>query len=284
MTSYNREKYIAEAILSVQASSYRNWELIVVDDCSKDNTLEIARSFERNDSRIKVYLNERNLGDYPNRNKAASYAAGEYIKYVDADDLIYPWGLEIVVRCMTQFPEAGYGLDSIEQDMARPFPFMLNPGEAYRRHYFKAPTFHKAPSSCMIKTDVFRSAGGFSGKWMIGDFELWLKLSQKYNVLLMPMGIVWSRQHEEQESRHIREDSKVVFGYSVTEMELLKAAECPLEPSEKELVIRRIVRSQARSALRSLVVERNRDSFLKKLELANLSPLACIKWSLTNVR
>ena len=81
MTSFNRDKYIAEAIDSVLASTYQNWELIIVDDCSKDKTVEIAKSYEAKDNRIKVYVNKKNLGDYPNRNKAASYAKGKYIKY-----------------------------------------------------------------------------------------------------------------------------------------------------------------------------------------------------------
>ena len=116
MTSYNREKYIGEAIESVLNSSYRHFELIIVDDGSKDRTMEIARQYAEKDQRVKVYRNERNLGDYPNRNKAASYATGKYLKYVDADDLIYPWGLELLVQMMEKFPNAGWGLCSLEQD------------------------------------------------------------------------------------------------------------------------------------------------------------------------
>jgi glycosyltransferase involved in cell wall biosynthesis len=92
--------YIAEAIDSVINSNYQNWELIIVDDCSKDRTVEIARKYEKQDDRIKVYVNKTNLGDYPNRNRAASYAKGKYLKYVDADDLIYPHGLEVMVRAL----------------------------------------------------------------------------------------------------------------------------------------------------------------------------------------
>ena len=53
----------------------------------------LPKRYEKKDARIKVYVNQTNLGDYPNRNKAASYAKGKYIKYLDADDLIYPHGL-----------------------------------------------------------------------------------------------------------------------------------------------------------------------------------------------
>ena len=89
MTAYNRQDYIAEAIESVLASTYKNFELIISDDCSSDQTLEIARGFALKDERIKVFVNEKNLGDYPNRNKAASYARGKYIQYIDSDDLLH---------------------------------------------------------------------------------------------------------------------------------------------------------------------------------------------------
>jgi len=89
-TVYNREKHLAACINSVLACSYQDWELIIVDDVSTDASVAIAKSYEQKDARIKVYVNDKNLGDYPNRNKAASYAKGKYIKYLDADDIIYP--------------------------------------------------------------------------------------------------------------------------------------------------------------------------------------------------
>ncbi|HMI62055.1 MAG TPA: glycosyltransferase family A protein, partial [Puia sp.] len=134
MTAYNREKYIGAAIESVLASTYTQFELIVVDDRSKDRTVEIARGYEAKDSRLRVYINETNLGDYPNRNQAASYAKGVYLKYVDADDYIYPWGLELLVRMMEQFPDCGWGLCSLPQNIKEPFPIRLTPVEAYQYH------------------------------------------------------------------------------------------------------------------------------------------------------
>ena len=90
-------KFFDEMLRSVTRQTYQNWELIVVDDQSRDRSVEIAQSYAAKDARIKVYVNEVNLGDYPNRNRAASYARGKYLKYVDADDMIYPYGLEQLV-------------------------------------------------------------------------------------------------------------------------------------------------------------------------------------------
>lgn len=245
MTAYNREKYIAQAIESVLASTYANFELIVVDDRSKDTTVEIARSFAAVDPRVRVYINEENLGDYPNRNKAASYAKGKYLKYVDADDLIYPYGLEQLVYYMEHFPEAGYGLCSLEPDKDKIFPFLLTSEQAYRRHYFQTPLFHKAPLSAIILKTAFSEVGGFTGKQHVGDFELWHILSNRYPVVLMPHGIVWYREHEDQQMNDNRTNPFVPFKYYEVSKEFLKAEVCPLNAKEKEKALRRIASLQS---------------------------------------
>lgn len=249
MTAYNREKYIAEAIESVIDSTYQNWELIIVDDCSKDKTVQIARAYEAKDQRINVYVNESNLGDYPNRNKAASYAKGKYLKYVDADDLIYPYGLEQLVHYMERFTDAGYGLCSLDQDEYRPFPFKLSPKQAYQRHYFECALFHKAPLSSIIRRDVFVQINGFSGKRMLGDFEMWHLLSQRFPVVLMPHGIVWYREHEEQEMNDHRNDPFEPFKYLLLQKEMIASDLCPLNGNERREICNKLNNRIAKSIL-----------------------------------
>lgn len=248
MTAYNREKYIAEAIGSVLCSSYRNLELIIVDDGSADKTVDIARSYAAGDQRVKVYVNEKNLGDYPNRNKAASYAAGEYLKYVDADDCIYPWGLDLLVNMMEKFPGAGWGLCSLDQFVERPFPFQLSPREAYAYHYLGPGLFHKAPLSSIIRRKVFEEAGGFSAQRMSGDFEMWHRLALRYPVLLMPQGIVWYREHGEQEINsffnYIETYDRISVGY-------LTSPECPLEKEAVAKIVRKNKRDRTLELLRA---------------------------------
>lgn len=228
MTSYNREKYIAYAIESVLASTYSHFELIITDDGSKDRTVEIARKYAQQDERVKVFLNEKNLGDYPNRNKAASYAGGKYLKYVDADDYIYPRGLEILVEMMEQFPEAGWGLCSLDQYVGKPFPFMLSPSEAYLFNYKGPGLFHKAPLSSIIRRDVFEQVGGFNPIRMAGDFDMWNRLARYFPVVLMPQGIVWYREHGEQEVKYYRQFIKI---YESLKIEHLRSRDLPLESS-----------------------------------------------------
>lgn len=239
MTAYNREKYIVEAIESVLKSTYQNWELIIVDDVSQDNTVAIAKQYELLDTRIKVYINESNLGDYPNRNKAATYSKGKYLKYIDADDMIYPHGLQVMVNYMEQFPEAGWGLMSLKDDYTRVYPYMINPREAYLLHYFKGQLFHKAPLSAIIKKDVFNKVGGFSEVSYYGDTELWHRLAKHYHLVLMHYGLVWWRYHLEQESKIEISKPWISIERIIAVEEHIRSGNCPLNANERKIILQK---------------------------------------------
>ena len=249
MTTYNREKYLEDAVKSVMASTYTNWELLIVDDQSKDKSVEIAQDLASNDSRVISIVNEKNLGDYPNRNMAASLAKGKYIKYVDADDMIYPNGLEVMVKSMEQFPEASWGLSSLPQDKFKMFPFVLSGRDAYKRHYFQEQFFHKAPLSAIIRKDFFDKIGGFTGRRYLGDFEMWHILANHSPVVLMAQGVVWYREHEEQEMQNNRTDFSIPFKYVKCSEEMLRRDDCPLSESEKKKALDHVIWNQARYIL-----------------------------------
>jgi glycosyltransferase involved in cell wall biosynthesis len=256
MTAYNREKYIAEAIESVLASTYKNFELIIVDDCSKDGTVAIAKTYQQQNSRVKIYQNQQNLGDYPNRNQAAKYATGKYLKYVDADDLIYPWGLEILVKCMEQFPEAGWGLCSLEQLIDKQFPIELKVNEIYRYNFFIKSIFHKAPLSSIITKKAFDDIGGFTGKQHLGDFELWHILGLNSPVVLMCQGVVWFRHHNDQQSLENRENPQVNLKYLVSQYNFLKtqSQEIPLKVEELKIICKGLKISLLKQLTKFLIV------------------------------
>jgi glycosyltransferase involved in cell wall biosynthesis len=239
MTAYNREMYIAQAIESVLTSQFTDFELIIVDDGSKDNTLEIARGYEKADERVRVYLNEKNIGDYPNRNMAASYATGKYLKYVDADDMLYDYCLGVMVRFTERFPEAGFGLSCYADD-DRPFPYLLSPREIYLESFGKTNHFDRAPGSALIKREVFNAVGGFSGKRMVGDYEFWLKISRYYSMVTLPLDIYWNRIHAGQESQ----SEYAKKHYAKLRKETLEIAlthpDCPLTSEDMEFIRARL--------------------------------------------
>lgn len=94
MPAYNCEKYVVEAINSVLAQTYRNWELLVLDDGSKDKTLQIIEEFSQKDSRIKSLPNGKNLGVSATRNRGIELASGDWIAFLDSDDMWEPEKLE----------------------------------------------------------------------------------------------------------------------------------------------------------------------------------------------
>lgn len=252
MTAYNRAKYIGEAIESVIRSTFQDWELIIVDDISSDATLEIAKNYASRDARIKVFLNEKNLGDYPNRNKAASLASGKYLKYVDADDQLYEHGLELMWENMERFPDADWGLMSLSQDTDRPFPFQLSPAEVYKRHYFHKAVFLKAPLSAIIKKTVFEKANGFLPVRHYGDYELWHRLALHHPVVLMQDGLVWWRGHAEQEASKRKSKPWVAIETANAALANIKNADCPLSEDDKKTVIKKLNNFKAGAIIRQL--------------------------------
>lgn len=249
ITSYNRAAFIAEAIESVLCQTYKNFEIIVSDNCSTDETMTVLERY-RNHPNIRIHRNDRNIGQFPNRNMCASLARGKYLKYVDSDDLMYPWGLELLVNMMEQFPEAGWGLCSLVQVVEKPYPFMLSPRQAYQHHYKGFGIFNKAPLSAIIKKEIFDKVDGFEDISMAGDFDMWQKLSLDFPVVLMPDGIVWYRVHPGQEIKHYR---KFLLQYEGVRLKYLKHQRSPLDKKEKDNLIRKIKVTGVRTLIISLL-------------------------------
>ena len=239
-TVYNRDKYLAACIDSVLASSYHNWELIIVDDLSSDASVAIARAYEQKDARIKVYVNEINLGDYPNRNKAASYAKGKYLKYLDADDLIYPHGLEIMVHTMEQFPEAALGISQKVVEDVKPYPFVMQPKETFKREFLMRGVLGLGPTGTIIKRDAFEILGGFTGTRYIGDTEMWYKLAIRYPVVKMDDGLTYWRLHDDQEITKGQDSFFYLENSYKLKLNTLIKKEFPLGAPERLLALKKL--------------------------------------------
>lgn len=111
MPSWNTDKYIAKSINSVLDQTYQKWELLIVDDCSTDNTDIVVETFK--DSRIKYLKNTENEGAALARNRALRAAQGEWIAFLDSDDLWDPQKLEMQIEFMN---ENGYVLSYTEYE------------------------------------------------------------------------------------------------------------------------------------------------------------------------
>ncbi|MFM7168511.1 MAG: glycosyltransferase family 2 protein [Planctomycetaceae bacterium] len=206
VTVYNRERYLAECLDSILCSTFQRFEVVVVDDGSRDASREIAADYAARDRRIRVFHNETNLGDYPNRNRAAGLARGRWLKYVDSDDRIEPHGLETMLQAVAAFPDAALAL-SYPRPEGRQRPFCLPPAEAYYEHFVNHQGFFcSGPLLALIRADAFRQVGGFRPQARnMGDAILWLELCRRWPVVITEPNLTFWRQHDGQEYQLMRD-------------------------------------------------------------------------------
>lgn len=123
MPAYNAEMFVDESICSVLNQKYKNWELIIVDDCSSDNTVSVVQKYVEEDSRIHLYCQKVNSGSAAARNKGISKANGRYIAFLDADDLWFTDKLQKQISFMKEndydFTFTSYELFSSEDGKSR---------------------------------------------------------------------------------------------------------------------------------------------------------------------
>ncbi len=250
MTSYNRESYIAEAIESVIKSTYFNFELIISDDCSSDNTVAIARKYALEDGRVKVFINDSNLQDYPNRNKAASYAKGKYIKYLDSDDAIYEDGLAYCVNAMERFPHAGMGIQFFQKEHSGENPVCWEAAKITRHQFFVRGCLNVGPSGTIFRRDVFELLGGFDTRFGVASDNFFnILLASKYPVVLLPNTFFFYRVHGGQERLNKRGYLKYNHLYL---KELAENVSLPLSSDELKKIKRRVEISFLKQMLKYL--------------------------------
>lgn len=201
MTAYNREQFISEAIESVLTSTFQDFELIIVDDASTDNTAVIAKKYADQNSKISLYVNDVNLGQFKNRNKVASYAKGAYLKFFDSDDIMNNDLLAVTMQAMLSFPQASVGIECTWPKISKEkLPVLFTSREAYINHFFKGNDFlHFGPSSSVIKRSLFNKNNGYNETvGILADTLLMLQLAAKSPVVgYQPDLFIW-RRHEGQ--------------------------------------------------------------------------------------
>lgn len=274
MTVYNREKYLSAAIESVLKSRLEDFEFILVDDCSSDSSWEIVQHYSNRDPRVRIYKNSQNLGDYGNRAKAASLASGEYIKYLDSDDLAYPHTLEVMLESARQFPDAALALSHPQPEAELPYPIHLTSQQAWYRHFLGRGCLSCGPTGAIIRRSAFEAVGGFRKEWgVLSDIDLWLRLSAQWPVVLLPPGLAWWRRHEEQEyTRGNARYQYLVNGYELTR-HALAADSCPLSSHEQQTALDRAKQRHARRVLSLLFREKRPRLFFDAIRKANFGIL-----------
>ena len=182
---YNSENTAEQALRSVLCQTYQNFELIVVDDGSTDRSWEIVKKLELEDSRIRAFRNEVNIGLMKTLNRAISLAHTPLLARLDSDDEMLPTRLEKQFNYLNQHPDVAvvgtwYSFMGRSQKFDRLFRLPVTPSEIQQQLLVANPICH---SSVMIRKDIFESLGGYRDEFRNSeDYDLWLRLSKNYKI------------------------------------------------------------------------------------------------------
>lgn len=175
---YNKGNYIEKTLRSVIAQTYQNWEAIVIDDGSTDNSAEVAKTVV--DSRIRIYQQENHGVSYT-RNKGIHMAKGDFIALLDADDEWFPDYLETMMGLAAKYPD--YSVFCVAQK-DRPIK-TLPDGVSFITDYCTYPYIFWT-GALMIKKSVYEDIGDFRNGVQLGeDNDMWLRISCKYDTIYL---------------------------------------------------------------------------------------------------
>lgn len=187
MPAYNAAPYIAESIRSVIEQTYKDWELIVIDDGSTDGTAGVAGDLAKDDDRIKV-ISGSNLGQGRARNVALAHARGKWVAFLDADDLWLPDKLVRQLRAAHRtnadvvFSDGWIFIEDDSSDESRSFDTITGEFDGARMFRLLFEKNRIPMPSVLVRRRTLEEVGFFSGdeRWNRNceDYELWLRLAE----------------------------------------------------------------------------------------------------------
>lgn len=187
---YNKGLYISKALASVLEQTFRDFELIVVDDGSADDSFQVAQSVLENSDVKHQVIHQKNAGVSTARNNGVLAASGDYICFLDADDWWAPSFLERMDWLIHEYPDAGiYGTNYyvVKNGRQRICVTTAQTGYInYCRAYAEKLQMPLTSISVAIPKDVFQSSGGFKPYLKLGeDFDLWIRIALSHKVAFL---------------------------------------------------------------------------------------------------
>ena len=179
MPVHNGEMWLSEAIDSILAQTFTDFEFVIVDDGSQDRSAEIVRAYEARDERIRFIELARNLGQADARNRALEASSGRYIAVMDCDDVCLPQRLSAQVAYLRNNPEIGVlgaGAQAVNGDLAPLFEFDLPQAHALIAINLFVASFLIHPT-VMMRRELLEAVGGYEPSRRTAiDAELWTRL------------------------------------------------------------------------------------------------------------
>jgi glycosyltransferase involved in cell wall biosynthesis len=232
MAAYNAETYIAAAIRSILNQTYVDWELIVIDDASKDQTVAMVNRLADQDDRIKLIAKEQNTGVVDTRNIGIQSSKGKYLAILDSDDIAYPKRLELQLEFMEQHPDhVLVGGECWEIDsQGNPLKKIdrLIPNEQLSTLLLFSNYFIN--STVMIRKSALDLPAYHQGFQPSEDYELFCRLGKKGNLANLKTPLAYYRIHDQ----NISGDSAKLSA-AIKEIHRKYLDELGLKASEEEL-------------------------------------------------
>ena len=189
MSVYNADKYVASAIESILNQTFKDFELIIVDDCSSDNSWDIIRKYKKIDKRIKAVRNKRNIGGCRTLNEGLRYVRGRYVARADNDDLSMPERLGKQFKFMEQHPEIGIvggTMEIIQEDglvIARR-KYNISDSEIRKKIFRYSPFSHPL---VMFRKSIIDLVGNYDPKYApADDYDLYFRIGKKSKFANIP--------------------------------------------------------------------------------------------------
>lgn len=266
---YNGDKYLAECIESILSQTYKNLEYVIVNNCSTDHSLEIARKFARNDKRIRIHNNKEFFDLIPNWNHAVNQIASQskYCKIVHADDWLFPECIERMVKVAELDPNisivGSYVLkgDTIE-GAGLPYPSTIVPGnEICRLTLLKKIYAFGSPTSLLMRSNLIAKQKTFYNEnFLHADKEVCFKLLQNSDFGFVHQILSYTRLHDESQTENI---TKIYYTRKMENLCLLmKYGPMYFNKEEYNLILKQKLRQYYRFLAKNYFGSRTK-SFLK---------------------
>lgn len=177
MPAYNCEKYLEQAVTSVQNQTYPNWELLIIDDCSSDTTRSLMKKMVSFDKRIRIFFNKKNMGAGQTRNFGVKKATGNWICFLDSDDLWHPEKLQEQLLLMEKEPNARlfFTASAFISENGDPIDYILHVPERISRKQLLKQNLISC-SSVLIQKDLLLKYPMPGQKNIHEDFSVWLSV------------------------------------------------------------------------------------------------------------
>lgn len=251
IVAFNSEEFIAEAIKSVLDQTFRDFELIIVDDNSTDNTYNIAYDFLRIDDRIKLFKNETNLGQFKNRNFIASMSNCEFIKYLDSDDVLHPTCLEKMFNIIIEHNDVAMVVDLNGGTPNE--PVILSPNESVLNHFYgKSNILYQGPTAVMFRKSCLFEAGLFDiNMGILSDTLLMLNISIKFKIIAISENLYKWRIHPNQVTQQQQNEYEMIVLRHKINNKILNLPNIPIDKNH----IDKIKNNLASIAVRNLILK-----------------------------